>query len=437
MGSDKLLKATNPLNNDVAFLLFISSTYKIEMTLGHFESVFHTSTLNIFQSKKDVMSLEWLDLFLDKPNFNIDEQYLFTKEQQKILFNITKVSTNEFEFLFSFINITKCTILKPLHIELEQGTALGKYVVASDKMKKISKLVKKIASVNSTVLLLGETGVGKSFLAKEIHHCSLRANQPFVSLNCGALPSHLIESELFGYVPGAFTGGNKSGKIGLFEAADNGTIFLDEIAELPYDVQSKLLDVLQEGYIRKVGGVQIKQVDVRVIAATNKDLSTYVKKQLFREDLYYRLNVVPLEIPPLRERKEEIPILIEQFLQKYNAKYLQNKSFSTQIKVRLMEYHWPGNIRELENVIERMVVTDSEDVFEFLLKDKELPIFEENSIEIKGIVPLKEARETLEKELLLRAYQLYGSTYKAAKALQVDQSTVVKKLKKYNISNEG
>ncbi|MGG1658862.1 sigma-54 interaction domain-containing protein [Brevibacillus sp. NRS-1366] len=422
---------SNPLCNEVSLMLFISSTYKIEMVAGTISEVFHPQFDDIFGLNQDITTLRWSELFIQEPDLNLNEQILFTKDQQKVLFTITKVNTNEFEFIITLINVTKGIHVKAQLNAQGQGTELSRMAGASKGMSKIMDLVHKISRVNSTVLLLGESGVGKSFLAREIHALSERTNHPFVSLNCGSLPKDLIESELFGYEPGTFTGGKKGGKIGLFEAADQGTIFLDEIGELPYDIQSKLLEVLQEGTIRKIGGVQAKQIDVRIIAATNQDLAAMVARQTFRKDLFYRLNVVPLRIPPLKERKEEIPLLINHFLTMFNKKYNQSKNISRQFKKKLVEYEWPGNIRELENIIERIVVTNSEDVFEFLLKEGGIPLYEENTVSIEGLIPLKEAKKIVEKELILRAHHMYGSTYKAAKALQVDQSTIVKKLKQY------
>lgn len=419
------------INEEVCVMLFVSSTYKIKMVIGAVEKVFQTDASPIFSLDADVTALEWSTLFVDPPSFNKDKQILYTNNQEKVLFTISRVSSNEFEFLISMVNITKCSKIQLQQSVSADGVNLDGMVVVSERMKRIMEIVEKISRVNSTVLLLGESGVGKSFLARKIHALSERASQPFVSLNCASLPQHLIESELFGYEPGAFTGGKKGGKIGLFEAADKGTIFLDEIAELPFDMQSKLLDVLQENTIRRIGSVESKQIDVRVIAATNKDLATLVKNKKFREDLYYRLNVVPLEIPPLRERKKDLPALIDHFLRKFNKKYNQAKIISPHIIQKFMLYDWPGNIRELENIIERMVVTNSENVFEFLMKDESFHVFEENTVQVKGLVPLKKAKKMIEKELIIKAYEMYGSTYKAAKVLQVDQSTVVKKLKEF------
>ncbi len=298
----------------------------------------------------------------------------------------------------------------------------------SDAMKKIIDIIQRISEVDSTVLLLGETGVGKTMLARYIHESSSRAKQPFVTVNCGAIPDSLIESELFGYESGAFTGGRSKGKKGLIELADGGILFLDEIAELPYSVQSKLLEVLQEHTFRKVGGTNSISVDIRIIAATNKDLQHMVDHKEFREDLYYRLHVVPLTIPPLRERREEIIPLAEHFVRKFNEQYGRHFVLSANVKERLFINPWRGNIRELENTIERMVVTQSE---EMASPENEVPFENPGSYAGNKLPPLKEAKKQLEKELILRAYDLYGTTYKAAEILQVDQSTIAKKIKQY------
>lgn len=304
----------------------------------------------------------------------------------------------------------------------------------SSAMKRIMGIIQKVSDVNSTVLLLGESGVGKSTLAKSIHKQSSRSDHPFISVNCGALPSGLIESELFGYEAGTFTGGHRKGKKGLFEAASQGTIFLDEIAELPYDVQSKLLDVIQENRIRRVGGVNYIEIDVRIIVATNRDLLTLVSQKQFREDLFYRLNVIPLFIPPLRDRKEDIPRLIDYFLYQFNMKYGRNLQLDQLVRDDLMKSDWPGNIREIENTIERMVVTNSPS----LVNQNYANQYSEKTISVQineYVTPkfdsLKEAKEALEKEIILSTYNRYQNTYKTAQALKVDQSTISKKLKKY------
>ncbi|MGY4689998.1 sigma-54 interaction domain-containing protein [Salibacterium sp. K-3] len=302
------------------------------------------------------------------------------------------------------------------------------FIVQSPAMTRILTIINNVSDVDSTVLLLGESGVGKSAAAELIHKKSSRRNGPFLTVNCGALPENLIESELFGYEPGAFTGGRSKGKEGLFEAARGGTIFLDEIAELPYFMQSKLLDVVQENKIRKVGGIREREINVRIVAATNKNLTRLVEKGAFREDLYYRLNVVPLTLPPLRERKEDIPQLVTQLVDMFNQKYGRSVSVPDGVKEQFLERRWPGNIRELANTIERMIVTNGT----FLQENSgsESPGYDTETEE-HSYPSLKEVKEKAEKELILKVYRTYENTYKTAKALGVDQSTISKKIKKY------
>lgn len=423
--------------NNVNLLLLVTSKYEIKHLIGNFHSVFHKTTTNIFSKDRKLTTLDWSEVFNDGPNFNLDEQILFTKNQEKILFSITKVNEKAFEYIVSFTNISKCSSLGANKTSSDDSNEI---VIKSNKMKQITSIVKKVAHVHSTVLLLGESGVGKTMLAKKIHEYSPRSDHPFVALNCASLPENLIESELFGYEHGAFTGGKKGGSRGLFETANKGTVFLDEIAELPISIQSKMLEVIQSNSFRRVGGTKNIKVDIRIVAATNKDLKKMVKEKTFRQDLYYRLNVVPIIIPPLRERKEDIPSLVEFFLNKYNNQYSQDIILSSKLEDQLIEYNWPGNIRELENVIERMVVTNSEQISELIDAPMEMEntgfvVQEEGSIQTRGIIPLKIAKKRLEKQLILRAYDMYGSTYQAAKALKVDQSTISKKLKEYNLQS--
>lgn len=303
----------------------------------------------------------------------------------------------------------------------------------SSKMQKIMQIIDKISNVDSTVLLLGETGVGKTWLAKYIHKNSSRNEEPFVSINCSTLPDSLIESELFGYEAGTFTGGNKKGKEGLLNTANNGIVFLDEIGELPLATQSKLLEVLQDGTFRKIGGSKNIKVNIRVIAATNRDLDKMVQEKEFREDLYYRLYVVPLVIPALRERLEEIPFLANEFLQIFNGRYQQAMEFNQTIMQELLTYSWPGNIRELENTIERYVVTQT---FPNLLSTKKDEVSKQTSRRALGYPSLKEAKRKFEKQLITEAYEELGTTYKVAEALGVNQSTIAKKVKQYRKESE-
>jgi transcriptional regulator with PAS, ATPase and Fis domain len=300
-------------------------------------------------------------------------------------------------------------------------------------MLEILHLARKVSKIDSTILLLGESGVGKEEIAKFIHKNSLRHDKPFIKINCSAIPDNLIESELFGYEKGAFTGANNNGKKGLFEVANTGTIFLDEIGELSLDIQVKLLRVLQEQEITKVGGLTPIKIDVRVISATNKDLKTMVTEKRFREDLFYRLNVVPISIPPLRERKEDIFPLVSHFINRINKKYTWNKSFSRDALDAFYAYSWPGNVRELSNIVERAAVMSSDP----LITCDNLPsiIASLNTIMPirfdSEIMPLDSAIGIVEKDLIDKAYDKFGNVRDAAKALKIAPSTFVRKRKKY------
>ncbi|WP_221567810.1 sigma 54-interacting transcriptional regulator [Alkalihalobacillus sp. TS-13] len=302
------------------------------------------------------------------------------------------------------------------------------------KSKVISDLVnemKQIAEVDSTVLLYGESGVGKEVFAQYIHSHSKRKDHPIVSMNCGAIPENLLESEMFGYEKGAFTGA-VSTKKGLFELADKGTLFLDEITELPLNMQVKLLRALQELEIVRVGGVKTIKIDVRVIATTNRDIKKMVQEKKFREDLYYRINVIPIQIPPLRKRKEDIVSLSLHFMNEINTTYKKEKSLSREALLLLESYSWPGNVRELQNVIERLAVTttnpviEQEDVLKILYDkataDRDSQVF------VSEVFPLKDAVKDLEEQLVSLALQKYGTAAEAAKALQVSPATISRRM---------
>jgi transcriptional regulator with PAS, ATPase and Fis domain len=310
---------------------------------------------------------------------------------------------------------------------------LKKLIYCSPKMEKIMHQVKKIAEFSSTVLLSGESGVGKEVIAQAVHQFGKRSEKPFLKLNCGAIPETLLESELFGYVKGAFTGAEKNGKEGYFKQADGGILFLDEIGEMPVHLQVKLLRVLQEQEVIPVGSTTPVKIDVQIIAATNQNLAKMVEEGRFREDLYYRLNVIPIRIPPLRERPEDISLLAFHFLQQLNEKY-GRKFYLTPDAINVLEcYPWPGNVRELQNIIERLVVTadhaaiDGGFVSQFLTfgseRKKMKPV-------VTRIMPLQEAMESVEEQLILLAMNQYKTTTKAAKALGISQSSVSRKYQK-------
>lgn len=299
----------------------------------------------------------------------------------------------------------------------------------SKAMKSIYNLMERVAGTSATVLLLGETGVGKDRIAEEIHARSDRAAKGiFVKINCGAIPETLLESELFGYEKGAFTGAGREGKPGLFEVADKGTLFLDEVEAMPLAIQGKLLRVLQDFEITRVGGVAPKKVDVRLVCASNQDLQGLVREKKFRTDLYYRLNVIPVYIPPLRERVEDIPHLIMIFLNRLNKQYSKEKVFSSRAIDKLVKYSWPGNVREMINMIERLVVV----VPGNLIDINDLPsdvyqVSEYNDI-CQGTT-LKEYLHHVEMSVICNAINKYGNARRAAPHLGVNPSTLTRKLK--------
>lgn len=307
-----------------------------------------------------------------------------------------------------------------------------KLVYRSQEMAELVKKIKEIAETESTVLITGESGAGKEVVASHIHFYSRRAEAPFVTINCGAIPENLLESELFGHEKGAFTSAVDKKK-GLFEAADGGTIFLDEVSEIPLHMQVKLLRVLQEREVVRVGGLTPIKVDVRVLAATNRNLRKMVAAQKFREDLFYRLHVVPLQIPPLRKRKEDIAPLSLSFLERLNETYKKEKKLSREGLQLLESYQWPGNIRELQNVMERLVVIgrqeviSGDDVFRAVW-DSESE--EQGHLTIRGIMPLKEAVQEVEDQLIRLALGKYKTAARASDALGVSASTVSRRMKK-------
>ncbi len=308
-------------------------------------------------------------------------------------------------------------------------------IYSSDTMKKLFTVIDRVAKTDAKVLLQGETGVGKTMIAKYIHEHSNRSKGSFLELNCGAFPSSLIEAELFGYEPGAFTGALTKGKKGLLEVADHGTLFLDEIGDLPLEVQVKLLKVIEDQAFIPIGSSKLKHINVRIIAASHKNIKSLIEKGEFREDLFYRLNVVPIEIPPLRERREEIIHLSQHFLEGFNKEYDTCRKFSIEALDTLHEYEWPGNIRELKNLIERLVViTPSEriqleDLPEELVESRN----KHDSLDKEKILPLKEAVERLERQMITKALREFKTTRKAAEVLEVSQSTIVQKMKKWEI----
>ncbi len=311
-------------------------------------------------------------------------------------------------------------------------------IYRSERMEQLLFEMEKVARVPSTVTIYGESGVGKELIAHAIHHLSPRKERPFVKINCGSIPENLLESELFGYEKGAFTGALHQGKKGLFELANEGTLFLDEVGELPLSLQVKLLRVIQEREVMKIGGAHPIRVDVRILAATNRNLEEMVANGSFREDLYYRLHVIPLYVPALRERIEDIEPLIYHFLDFFNEKFGTKKHFSEDALEWLKAYHWPGNIRQLQNVLERVMVVSSSqlimanDLSRILggnvsSSPRHLP-----PVQVHSIIPLEKAVELTEFQLIKMALAEYKTLTKAAKALEVSQPTISRHFHKLN-----
>lgn len=378
-----------------------------------------------------------------------------TKNGQKIALTANPIFDEQGNIVRIINNARDITDLTDLYRELAEKVAaieglqttaelelLGpaNFVFESKVMQEIMRKVEKVAPSEATVLLLGESGTGKDAIARIIHEKSKRSQGPFIKVNCAAIPESLLESELFGYDPGAFTGARKQGKPGFFELAHGGTIFLNEISEISANLQVKLLQVIQDRQVVRVGGTKVINLDVRIITASNKDLKQLVQKGAFREDLFFRINVVPLHLPPLRERQEDIPALIRFYLNRFNARYGLRKTIDPEVVEALVTYSWPGNIRELQNLIERLVViSDGDRITRNCLPEEFLEAGRSSEVAgRKAKVPskesLKESVAAFEREMLFEAYQKYKSTYKVARELGISQPTVVRKLRKYGLS---
>ena len=330
-----------------------------------------------------------------------------------------------------------------LKYALKDKYQFGNIIGKNEGMRKVFEYIEKVSHSNATVLVGGESGTGKELVAKALHYNSPRKNYPFISINCGAMPENLLESELFGHEKGAFTSADST-KTGLMEVANKGTFFLDEVYDAPLTIQVKLLRVLQEREITRVGGTKPIKVDLRIIAATNRDLAEGVKEKVFREDLYYRLKVIAIELPPLRKRKEDIPLLVQHFINKYNEQHDKGHKIqgidSDALKC-LENYEWPGNIRELENTIERAVVLETNDLIGISSLPEEIfqaPSPADNlipSIEGDDPVDLEKTLDNIEKSMLLGALSKSdGMINKAAKLLNLSFRSMRYRVKKHNIN---
>ena len=320
---------------------------------------------------------------------------------------------------------------------VEEKSRFGNMVAQSKTMQAVFRFAEKVARFDTTVLITGESGTGKELVARGIHFTGPRAQKPWVPVNCGGIPENLIESELFGHVRGAFTGADRA-RPGLFREADGGTLFLDEIGELPVSLQVKLLRVLQESEVRPVGGTKAIKVDVRVVAATSRNLEEEIEKNLFREDLYYRINVMPIVLPPLREREEDIPLLARLFLERFNTQLGAGvRGISSAAMNTLLQHAWPGNVRELENIIQRAVVLAEEAE----LTPEHLPEGLGEGAAARDIAAitkgysLKDARRELEKVMIARALEKTGGNRsQAGRLLEISHPSLLSKMKLYNLS---
>ena len=379
-----------------------------------------------------------------------------TKDHKQLLITGTPLFNDDKTLDLVVVNLRDLSELEELKQRLEQKQLIVEsyqreltkltrqlpdgIVASSPAMMKILAQIDAIAQADATVLITGESGVGKEVIVNRIYTTSSRNHMPLIKINCSAIPPSLFESEMFGYEEGAFTGAKKRGKAGFFEMANGGTLFLDEIGELQIDMQVKLLRVIQEKELTRVGGTKSVHVDVRILAATNQDLWKLTQEGKFRQDLFYRLNVINLEIPPLRERRDDILPLANAFVDKYNAKYHKRKIITLALGKLLRCLEWPGNIRELENLMENLVLMAQEDK----LKPCHLPLRyhsyeyeQETGVTVRGILPLKDAMEQTERQLLKNAQERFSNMRDMAAALGVNQSTISRKLQRLNQYNDA
>lgn len=371
-------------------------------------------------------------------NENKEFEYLIKRNRCRGIYNIKPIKIND-KITGYIITLSKMKeIIKVVNdvVGINSVTTFDDIIGESKEINSVKSYAKRISFGSSTVLIQGESGTGKELFARAIHFNSDRINNPFIPINCSAVPENLIESELFGYEEGAFTGAKKGGKIGKFELAHKGTIFLDEIGDMPIHMQTKLLRVIQEGVVSRVGGNSLIPIDVRIIAASNKDLEEAVRDGAFREDLYYRLNVIPIHLPPLRERLDDISILSNRFLQSFNSKLNRDiQGFSDDVLSLFMDYHWPGNVRELENVIEYSVNMSSHQIImldDLPKKLKDIPYNQEEATSSK-VYQLCE----LERREIIKALKLFGNNKagieRAAQELGISRATIYRKMKLYSI----
>ena len=456
------------MSGSIPKLLVIDDDYSI---LNFFKRLFKGTSYNVHYYKKSVEAMQHIgrenfdciitDLKIDNYGGLDILKYAKDKDPLTEVILITGYGTIEsavqamqlgaYDYLTKPLDVDKTRItieraierrnlrntISVLKKKVDKNNRMG-VVAVSESMRRVLDLAEAVAQTSSTVLITGESGVGKEVIARYIHNKSQRADRPFVSINSSAIPESLLESELFGYVEGAFTGAVKN-KLGLFEEANGGTLFFDEVGELPFSTQAKLLRALQEGEIRHIGSTKNIKVDVRIIAATNRNLHMLVNEGKFREDLYYRLNVIPINIPPLRERKEDIIPLINMFVDKYSIRMKKFvREFNSDAMYIMMQYDWPGNVRELENIIERIIAIckgeniTAEDVHKVFKLDKNIG----GDVKIKRIGKTKDTNNYKIDEgarVLNALKETNWNHQKAAERLGISRTTLWRKIKKYGL----
>jgi PAS domain S-box-containing protein len=366
---------------------------------------------------------------------------------QKVVCNIRDLTTlNQLEKEIMELEKQNQKVNRELEELKEKQDAKNSIVAHDPSMKSVVERAMRVAQINSAVLIQGESGVGKECIVNLIHQYSNRNDKQLVRINCGAIPEQLLESELFGFESGSFTGANQKGKPGLFEIASKGTLFLDEIGDLPLQLQVKLLRVLQEYEITRVGGVKPIKIDVRIITATNRNLEEMVNEGKFREDLYYRLNIIPIYVPPLRERRDDILPLVYHFLNRIKNIYGVNRMFTRDALEGFQEYSWPGNVRELQNLVERVTLMINKPLISLQDIKSEIkigltewkPLQKSVPADVhKPIQPLKNLVEEFEQTIIKQALEQSPSIRQAAKALNVDQSTLLRKMQRYKIQKDA
>lgn len=414
-------------------------------------------TLEVLKEKKEVQLMQKTDSGLQVmasgfPIFNRDGDIARVISFSRDLTDLQMLQ-QEYELLQKRLFSVAAT-------DDEQNEKIAGLAFRSRAVREIIQLIRRIAGSQASVLFQGESGVGKTAFARLIHQLSERKSAPFIEVNCSAIPENLFESEMFGYAPGSFSGALRQGKAGLIESADGGTLFLDEVGELPQAMQAKLLKVLQDGYVTRVGSVEPIKTDFRLITASNRQLSEMVQSGEFRLDLFYRVNVVPIHIPALRERKEDIPVLAQHILEKLNQRYQQKKLLPQPLLAKLSQSDWPGNIRELENIIERCYVASPGEFLQNVesgISPAQPGVFPNDRLGFDGDPSLdealmgndlggegltdrnltgkglKEILEEVERQVLIKAAAKSQSTYELAERLQISQPSTVRKLQKYGV----